>query len=98
MKLIISEKGRVGILIYNVTNGLGGVSIKGSGLISYTDNMIDQYKIKTYECTIDDLTHCEVRQLLSNIEYLNKSPYIDRFIKEKMIKHINIHQRIINYH
>tara|TARA_B110000967_G_C18723016_1_gene478631 strand:+ start:376 stop:675 length:300 start_codon:yes stop_codon:yes gene_type:complete len=96
MKLVLSEKGRLGILVYKDPTGLGCVSITGSGLLSYTNNIIDQRKINTMHCTVEDLTHMELRQLLSNMEYLNKSSYIGSFIKNKMIKNIDIHQRIIH--
>tara|TARA_B110000858_G_C17794097_1_gene471458 strand:+ start:1619 stop:1915 length:297 start_codon:yes stop_codon:yes gene_type:complete len=97
MKLVISEKGRHGILIYNNSTGIGCVSIIGSGILSYTTNMIEQYKITTYTCNIEDLTQLELKQLLSNMEYLSNSPHINDFIKKKMIENIRIHERILHY-
>ena len=97
MKLVITEKNRVGILVYNDSTGIGCISINDSGLLSYTNNMIEQYKIRIYECNIEDLTQLELKQLLSNMEYLNNSPHINNFIKKKMIENIIIPERIIYY-
>ena len=97
MKLVITEKKRMGILVYNDSSGIGCISINESGLLTYTNNMIEQYKIQLYECNIEDLTQLELKQLLSNMEYLSKSPHINDFIKKKMIENIVIHERVIHY-
>ena len=85
MKLVISEDNlRYGILIYDDNTGIGCVSIITSGLHSFTTNMITQYKLRYISCNKSDLTPKELKQLLSNIDYLYNTNHICKEIKDNI--------------